>query len=144
MVAAPIRCRVLVVDDDPWMLRSLRRLLEAEFDVDTAPDIETGLAVMAKTPPDLLISDLNIGHERGEDLLATVRRDYPSVFRIALSAAGPPRLKALIDDELAQAVIDKGMLDSAALMKLLRAECGKRGASKAAAQDGDVVDPTPH
>lgn len=126
------------------MLRSLRRLLEAEFDVDTAPDIETGLAVMAKTPPDLLISDLNIGHERGEDLLATVRRDYPSVFRIALSAAGPPRLKALIDDELAQAVIDKGMLDSAALMKLLRAECGKRGASKAAAQDGDVVDPTPH
>lgn len=125
------------------MLRSLRRLLEAEFDVDTAPDIETGLAVMTKTLPDLLISDLNIGPERGEDLLAMVRRDYPNVFRIALSAAGPQRLKALIDDELAQAVIDKGLLDSAALMKLLRAECGKRASAKTESREGDVADPTP-
>lgn len=112
------------------MLRSLRRLLEAEFDVDTAPNIDAGVALMIEMRPDILISDLNIGPERGEDLLAIARRDHPSVFRIALSAAGPPRLKALIDDELAQAVIDKGVLDSHQLMKLLRTECSKKQASK--------------
>ena len=52
---------VLIVDDDQNLLRALRINLTARgYQVHTAPDAATGLAVASRHPPDLAIVDLGL------------------------------------------------------------------------------------
>jgi two-component system KDP operon response regulator KdpE len=52
---------VLIVDDDPSLLRALRVNLTARgYKVGTAPDAATGLALASRHPPDLVIVDLGL------------------------------------------------------------------------------------
>ncbi len=51
--------RVLVVDDEPQILRGLGTNLRARgYEVETAPDGERALEVAARTHPDVVILDL--------------------------------------------------------------------------------------
>ncbi len=53
--------RVLVVDDDPHLLRALRITLSARgYDVTAAADGTTALATASRNPPDLVILDLGL------------------------------------------------------------------------------------
>jgi two-component system, OmpR family, KDP operon response regulator KdpE len=53
--------RVLIVEDDPQLLRALAINLRARhYDVDTAPDGATALAAANRRPPDLVILDLGL------------------------------------------------------------------------------------
>jgi two-component system KDP operon response regulator KdpE len=53
--------RVLIVDDDQQLLRALRINLAAHgYQVNTAADAATGLAVASRHPPDLAIIDLGL------------------------------------------------------------------------------------
>jgi two-component system, OmpR family, KDP operon response regulator KdpE len=53
--------RVLVVDDDPQLLRALRITLTARgYQVTTASDGTTALASASRTPPDLIVLDLGL------------------------------------------------------------------------------------
>jgi CheY-like chemotaxis protein len=53
--------RVLVVDDEPQLLRALRINLRArDYDVDTAPHATAALAAAARHPPDVVILDLGV------------------------------------------------------------------------------------
>ncbi|MGE5830856.1 MAG: response regulator [Micromonosporaceae bacterium] len=53
--------RVLVVDDDPQLLRALRITLAARgYQVTVAADGATALAAASRTPPDLIILDLGL------------------------------------------------------------------------------------
>lgn len=76
------RC-VLVIDDDPVLLDSVRRFLEQlGFEVDVAADRETALALHTRrSPPDLVIADYRLG---GEENGADVIRQLRSAFGIAL------------------------------------------------------------
>ena len=57
--AAPSRARVLVVDDEPAMLRALRiNLRVREYDVATAATGQEALAEARRRPPDAVILDL--------------------------------------------------------------------------------------
>jgi two-component system, OmpR family, response regulator MprA len=57
-VSAP-PARILVVDDDPNLLRMLRRgLVLAGYDVQAAEDGDAALAVLCDSPPDLLVLDV--------------------------------------------------------------------------------------
>ena len=62
--------RVLVVDDDPSLRDLLRLHLRTEgYDVRLAADaIEAGYAIL-RTPPDLLIVDVNMPYMSGIDVL---------------------------------------------------------------------------
>jgi two-component system response regulator MprA len=70
---SPDPTRVLVVDDDPPLLRMLARTLAAEgYAVTTAPDGGTALAhVESASPPDLIVLDVTMP---GLDGLAVCRR----------------------------------------------------------------------
>ena len=69
--------RVLVVDDEPSILRALRINLSArEYDVSTAVDGTTGLAAVARDRPDVIILDLGLPDMDGTEV-------------IPASAAGP-------------------------------------------------------
>lgn len=69
------RTRVLVVDDDPHLLKALRITLQAHgYDVDTASDGGTCLSAASRRPPDVMILDLGLPDRDGADVLRELRR----------------------------------------------------------------------
>lgn len=67
---------VLVVDDEPEIVRLLRDYLErAGFSVDTATDGEAALRAARRRRPDLVILDLNLPRLDGLDVARSLRRD---------------------------------------------------------------------
>ena len=80
---------VLVVDDDPVILRLLQVNFELEgIDVVLAVDGEEGLKLAQSDPPDLVISDIMMPKVNGLELLAALRSspDTASLPVILLSA----------------------------------------------------------
>jgi two-component system, OmpR family, KDP operon response regulator KdpE len=67
--------RVLLVDDEPQLLRSLRINLKARrYRVATAADGTAALAEAAGHPPDAVILDLGLPDMRGLDVITNLRR----------------------------------------------------------------------
>jgi two-component system KDP operon response regulator KdpE len=66
--------RVLVVDDEPQILRGLGTNLRARgYDVETAPDGEQALEVAARTHPDVVILDLGLPGIDGVEVIRGLR-----------------------------------------------------------------------
>jgi two-component system KDP operon response regulator KdpE len=66
--------RVLVVDDEPQMLRALRITLKARgYEVETAEDGRTAIARASENPPELVILDLGLPDMDGVEVIAALR-----------------------------------------------------------------------
>ncbi len=66
--------RVLVIDDEPSILRALRINLTARnYEVSTATDGASGLAAVSRERPDVLILDLGLPDMDGTDVIHGVR-----------------------------------------------------------------------
>jgi two-component system KDP operon response regulator KdpE len=66
--------RVLVVDDEPQLLRALRINLRArDYDVDVAADGTTALRRAGAAPPDLVVLDLGLPDIPGVDVIHGLR-----------------------------------------------------------------------
>ncbi|MEZ0088941.1 response regulator [Streptacidiphilus sp. EB129] len=66
--------RVLIVDDEPQMLRALQINLQArQYTVATAPDGTRALDDAARTPPDAVILDLGLPGIDGVDVIRALR-----------------------------------------------------------------------
>jgi len=77
--------RILVVDDEPQILRALGTNLRARgYEVDLARDGETALALAARAHPDLVILDLGLPGIDGTDVIRGLR-GWTSVPIIVLS-----------------------------------------------------------
>ncbi|MBD2189171.1 response regulator [Pseudanabaena mucicola] len=85
------RSKVMIVDDDPTLLKTLRRSLESrEIEVITLQNPKQFWQVLESTTPDLLILDLIMPDYSGVDLCQAVRtsslwHDLPIVFLSAHS-----------------------------------------------------------
>jgi len=78
--------RVLIVDDEPFILNSLGRELSLSgYEVETALDAEQGLSILAQRPVAVVISDYQLPGLSGVDFLERVKTIYPQIVRIALS-----------------------------------------------------------
>ena len=65
---------VLVVDDDPRILKMLCSFLKAEgYEVATAEDGQTALGVLASAPPSLVLLDLNLPDIQGDEVFRQAR-----------------------------------------------------------------------
>jgi two-component system KDP operon response regulator KdpE len=79
------RPRVLVIDDEPQILRALRTILgEKRFEVTTATRGEEGLARAAADPPDVIILDLGLPDMDGLTVIERLR-EWTQVPIIVLS-----------------------------------------------------------
>ena len=79
---------VLVIDDEPALLRALQINLSARaYTVSTAADGRTGLAAMAHDRPDVVIVDLGLPDMDGTDVIRGIR-GWSDVPIIVLSARG--------------------------------------------------------
>lgn len=98
--------RILVVDDDPAILRAVRRSLEAAgYDVET---LECGAMVVehaASFGPDVILLDLVLPDASGIDLARKLRAGRASI--IVLSAVGDDRKKVEALDEGADDYLTK-------------------------------------
>jgi two-component system KDP operon response regulator KdpE len=85
--------RVLVVDDEPQILRALGTTLRgAGYEVETAATAETALAVAAASPPEAVILDLVLPDGSGTDVCRELRT-WSEAPVIILSAVGEEREK---------------------------------------------------
>lgn len=81
--------RILVVEDDPSILRGLQLNLGMEgYSVRSAMDGETGLAMARSERPDLLVVDVMLPRLGGLDLIRALRVDDPDLPILVLSAKG--------------------------------------------------------
>jgi two-component system KDP operon response regulator KdpE len=84
---------VLVVDDEPQILRALRTTLRgAGYDVETAATASEALAAAAARPPDAMILDLVLPDGDGTDVCRELRT-WSDAPVIVLSAVGEERQK---------------------------------------------------
>jgi two-component system KDP operon response regulator KdpE len=78
--------RVLVVDDEPQIVRALRINLRARgYDVDAAPDGRTALDLAARRHPDVIVLDLGLPDMEGAEVIRGLR-GWTSVPIIVLTA----------------------------------------------------------
>jgi two-component system KDP operon response regulator KdpE len=94
---------ILVIDDEPQILRALRTILTArQFRVSTASRGREGLTLAAAQPPDLVILDLSLPDMDGNEVCAHLR-EWTQVPIIVLSVRDSERDKV--------AALDKGADD---------------------------------
>ena len=99
--------RVLVVDDEPSILRALRINLSArEYEVSTAVDGTTGLAAVARDRPDVIILDLGLPDMDGTEVIHGVR-GWTTIPIIVLSAWGQESQKVAALDAGADDYVTK-------------------------------------
>ena len=80
---------LLVVDDEPQILRAVAGLLQDEgFEVLTAPDGETALKMVAAEVPDLVLLDIALPGLDGLEALTELKRQHPLLPVIMVSAYG--------------------------------------------------------
>ena len=80
---------LLVVDDEPQILRAVAGLLQDEgFEVLTAPDGETALKMVAAEAPDLVLLDIALPGLDGLEALTELKRQHPLLPVIMVSAYG--------------------------------------------------------
>ncbi len=80
---------ILIVDDEQTMRTLLEKILAREgYCMYTAGDGIEALEFMQKTPVDLVISDMKMPRMDGFDLLTNIKKDYPGVGVIIMTAYG--------------------------------------------------------
>jgi len=99
--------RVLVVDDEPSIVRALRINLAArKYEVSTATDGASGLAAVARDHPDVMILDLGLPDMDGTEVIRGVR-GWTSTPIIVLSVWGQENQKVAALDAGADDYVTK-------------------------------------
>ena len=87
--------RVLLVDDSPTQVFSIQRLLEDESHVVTvAENGEVAMNMLTDHVPDIVVTDLQMPKVNGLELIKHLRRGYPQVPGILITAQGSEELSA--------------------------------------------------
>jgi two-component system KDP operon response regulator KdpE len=99
--------RVLVVDDDPQILRAVRTSLQARgYDITTAGNGETALELLSTNPVDLVVLDLGLPGMDGHEVIRRIR-PWSDVPIIVLSVRESQEDKVLALDAGADDYVTK-------------------------------------
>ena len=85
---APLK--VLIADDHPLMLHGIRRALEGSEGIDVVGEARSGeelLALVERRNPDLVLLDLHMPGIGGLDCVAELKRTWPDVKTVMISAS---------------------------------------------------------
>ena len=90
-----IKHPILVVDDEPEILFSLRGLLRREFDVSTAESGQEAMEILQQRPIHVVMTDQRMPAMTGVELLSRVQGEWPDAIRMVFT--GYSDIKAVID-----------------------------------------------
>jgi DNA-binding NarL/FixJ family response regulator len=91
--SAPVKRRILIVDNHPLVRRGLKVLIDAEPDLIVcaeAANPRDGLGAIAESRPDLVIVDLSLGPGDGLELLNAIRSRHAGLRVLALTSHDVP------------------------------------------------------
>lgn len=81
--------RILVVDDDPSIRTTLRKVLEREgHSIREAPDGQAGIDEVEREAPELVIVDLIMPEKEGIETIMELRERHPELTILAISGGG--------------------------------------------------------
>ena len=84
-----MKARILVVDDEAEIRRSVRMILEYEgYDVQEAASGPEGLALIEREPPDLVFLDIKMGGQDGLETLQKIRQVNEALPVVMISGHG--------------------------------------------------------
>ena len=101
--------RILIVDDDPLVVRSLRRQLVGArpgWQIDGAESGEAALRLLDATSYDVVVTDLHMPPLDGVTLLARLKSERPTVMRV-IHSSHVGSLAPGLSEQLAHAVLKK-------------------------------------
>jgi CheY-like chemotaxis protein len=101
--------RVLLVDDDPIVLRALRRMLvgaRPAWEIDMAESADAALSLLQSRTYDVVVTDLHMPVLDGIGLLRRLKTEQPSLMRVVHSSH-VESLTAEQADEFAHALLSK-------------------------------------
>jgi DNA-binding NarL/FixJ family response regulator len=82
--------KVLVADDHPLMLQGIRRALEGSEGIEVVGEARSGeevLALVERRKPDLVLLDLHMPGLGGLECIAEIKRSWPEVKAVVISAS---------------------------------------------------------
>jgi len=87
--------KILVVDDDVIVIKSCRRILEAEgFEVTTVPSADEALEKIKIYDFDLLLVDVKMPKHDGIFLMREIKKNWPNIPIIIMSGYPTPETMA--------------------------------------------------
>jgi len=92
--------RVLVIDDEPHVLEGLRRILHPlshVWDLTCTTNGQEALALLARTPFDIVVTDLLMPAPDGLEVLLELRRRFPAVKVVVMSGGNRWGTVSLLD-----------------------------------------------
>lgn len=113
MKRTPPQARIILADDHPLVLAGLSWLLSSRTGfsiVAQARDADQLLQCLSQTPCDVLVTDFHMPADHMPDgliMLSTIRREYPHVRIIVLTALGNPALLACMRQVGALGILNK-------------------------------------
>jgi two-component system, response regulator, stage 0 sporulation protein F len=80
---------IVIIDDDPAIRGTLRKILERDgYRVDEAADGEEGLRLVEAGEPALVVTDLLMPEKEGIETIQELAERFPDVRILAISGAG--------------------------------------------------------
>src|SRR4051794_6448169 len=79
------RCTLLVVDDEPYILPTLKALLMNEFDVFTASGADQAQQILQTQRIDVLLTDQRMPRRTGVELLGWAKEHSPRTIRLLMT-----------------------------------------------------------
>ena len=90
---------ILVIDDDPAMRSTLRRILERDgHEVREAGDGLAGLRVFRERPTDVVVTDILMPGKEGIETIVELREEAPDVKILVISGGGSFQVETVLDD----------------------------------------------
>lgn len=83
-----VKCSLLVVDDEPYILSTLTALLANDFEVLPATSAEAAQEILSRRPVDLILTDQRMPRMTGVQLLEWVRQHHPKTIRLLMTGYG--------------------------------------------------------
>jgi len=81
------RARILIVDDEPGLQNSARRILARKYAVDVASSGAEALEILARGPQDLAIVDVRMPGMNGFELLKAIKAAHPDTEVIIMTGS---------------------------------------------------------
>lgn len=139
------RIRILLVDDEPQILRGLRMRLELEPDLQVIAEAANGAAAVemaTRLAPQVVLMDLEMPVMNGIIATSEIRRRAPSSAVIVLSLHDQPEMISLAEAAGAYAFVPKHRLNDELTTAIRSAASKKEGRLDTGTQNEDVNEST--
>jgi DNA-binding NtrC family response regulator len=114
---------VLIVDDDPSIAESLRRVLPPEVQLTSAKDAARAMALLDERPFCGLILDLVLVDSNGFDVLHHMKRKQLVVPTVVVTGKLPAYVREMLDQQQVKLVFPKP-IEPMLLAAIVRGLCG--------------------